>query len=59
MASDELMGRDPARPEMKLAYTFIATQLENAGAKPLLGQMDFTKTFLSGYLHHRSQVQSK
>ncbi|SEG17879.1 M28 family peptidase [Algoriphagus boritolerans] len=41
LASDELMGRDPARPEMKLAYTFIATQLENAGAKPLLGADGF------------------
>lgn len=37
LASDELMGRDPARPEMKLAYTFIADQLERAGAKMLEG----------------------
>ena len=37
LASDELMGRDPARPEMKLAYTFIADQLEKAGAKTLEG----------------------
>lgn len=37
LASDELMGRDPARPEMKLAYTYIADQLEKAGAKPLDG----------------------
>ncbi len=33
LASDELKGRDPARPEMKLAYTFIAEQLKKAGAK--------------------------
>ena len=31
LASDELMGRDPIRPEMKLAYTFIAQELEKAG----------------------------
>lgn len=41
LASDELMGRDPARPEMKLAYTFIAAQLENAGTKPLPGADGF------------------
>ncbi len=37
LASDELMGRDPARPEIKLAYTFIADQLEESGTKPLAG----------------------
>jgi hypothetical protein len=37
LASDELMGRDPARPEIKLAYTFIADQLKKAGAKPVEG----------------------
>ena len=37
LASDELMGRDPARTEMKLAYTFIAKELESFGAKPLPG----------------------
>jgi len=37
LASDALMGRDPIRPEMKLAYTFIAQELEKAGAKPLPG----------------------
>lgn len=37
LASDALMGRDPIRPEMNLAYTFIAQALENAGAKPLPG----------------------
>lgn len=41
LASDELMGRDPARPEMKLAYTFIASTLEKAGAKPLPGADGF------------------
>ncbi|GAA0878105.1 M20/M25/M40 family metallo-hydrolase [Algoriphagus jejuensis] len=41
LASDELMGRDPARPEMKLAYTFIADQLEKAGANPLNGAEGF------------------
>ena len=37
LASDALMGRDPIRPEMKMAYTFIAKVLEKAGAKPLPG----------------------
>ncbi|MBC6367820.1 M28 family peptidase [Algoriphagus sp. AK58] len=37
LASDELMGREPSRPEMKLAYTFIAKELEKAGAKPVPG----------------------
>lgn len=41
LASDALMGRDPIRPEMKLAYTFIAQELEKAGAKPLLGANGF------------------
>ena len=35
LASDALMGRDPIRAEMKLAYTYIAQELEKAGAKPL------------------------
>lgn len=37
LASDELMGRDPARPEIKLAYTFIADQLKKYGTKPVPG----------------------
>ncbi|MEN2283020.1 M28 family peptidase [Algoriphagus sp. SE2] len=37
LASDELKGRDPAAPEMALAYDFIAKQLESAGAKPVPG----------------------
>src|SRR5690606_2184196 len=37
LASDELMGRDPARPEIKLAYTYIADQLKKAGAKQVEG----------------------
>ena len=41
LASDALMGRDPIRPEMKLAYTFIAQELEKAGVKPLLGANGF------------------
>jgi hypothetical protein len=41
LASDELMGRDPARPEMKLAYTFIADLLKKAGATPLPGADGF------------------
>jgi hypothetical protein len=41
LASDALMGRDPIRPEMKMAYTFIAQELEKAGAKPLPGGNGF------------------
>lgn len=37
LASDELMGRDPARPEMKLAYSFIADQLKKAGTSTIPG----------------------
>ena len=37
LSSDLMMGRDPVRPEIKLAYTVIAQGLEFAGAKPLPG----------------------
>ncbi len=37
LASDELKGRDPAAPEMAMAYNYIAMQLEAAGAKPVPG----------------------
>lgn len=37
LASDELMGRDPARPEIKMAYNFIADQLKKYGAMPVPG----------------------
>jgi len=37
LTSDELMGRDPIRPEISLAYNFIADQLKEFGAKPVPG----------------------
>ncbi len=37
LASDDLMGRYPIRPEISLAYNYIADQLKDAGAKPLPG----------------------
>lgn len=37
LTSDELMGRDPIRPEISLAYDFIAGQLKKFGAKPIPG----------------------
>jgi hypothetical protein len=37
LTSDELMGRDPIRPEISLAYDFIADQLKEFGAKPVPG----------------------
>lgn len=37
LTSDELMGRDPIRPEISLAYDFIANQLKEFGAKPIPG----------------------
>ena len=37
LSSDALMGRDPIRAEMKLAYTYIAQELKKAGAKTLPG----------------------
>ncbi|WP_288371309.1 M28 family peptidase [uncultured Algoriphagus sp.] len=37
LASDELMGRDPARPEMALAYDYIAKYLKKYKAQPIPG----------------------
>ncbi|WP_425638570.1 M28 family peptidase [Algoriphagus yeomjeoni] len=37
LASDELKGRDPAAPEMSMAYDYISMQLQDAGAKPIPG----------------------
>uniref|UniRef100_UPI002598E2B9 M28 family peptidase n=1 Tax=uncultured Algoriphagus sp. TaxID=417365 RepID=UPI002598E2B9 len=37
LASDELMGRDPARPEMALAYNYIAKFLKKYKAQPIPG----------------------
>lgn len=37
LASDELMGRDPIRPEIEKAYTYIAEQLEKSGTMPVTG----------------------
>jgi hypothetical protein len=37
LTSDELMGRDPIREEISLAYTHIADQLKSFGAKTLPG----------------------
>ncbi|NVJ85517.1 MAG: M20/M25/M40 family metallo-hydrolase [Algoriphagus sp.] len=37
LASDELMGRDPARPEISMAYNYIADQLKEYGAMPVPG----------------------
>ena len=41
LASDELKGRDPARPDVKLTYTFLADQLQKSGAKPIPGADGF------------------
>ena len=35
LAADELMGRDPARPEIDVAALYIANQFEKYGAQPL------------------------
>ncbi|MCS5489407.1 M28 family peptidase [Algoriphagus limi] len=37
LASDELMGRDPIRPEIAMAYNYIADQLKKYGTQPLPG----------------------
>ena len=37
LASDELKGRDPAAPEIAMAYNYISMQLQDAGAKPIPG----------------------
>ncbi|MCC5935896.1 MAG: M28 family peptidase [Lunatimonas sp.] len=41
LASDELMGRDPARPEIDIAAKYIAEQFQRYGAKPLDQAGDF------------------
>jgi hypothetical protein len=35
LAADELMGRDPLRPEIDIAASYIANQFEKYGASPL------------------------
>ncbi|MHA7128582.1 M28 family metallopeptidase [Algoriphagus namhaensis] len=37
LSSDEMMGRDPARPEMQLAIDYIAGEFEKYGVKQLPG----------------------
>lgn len=37
LTSDELMGRDPARSEISLAYSYIEKTLKEAGAKTIPG----------------------
>lgn len=41
LAADELMGRDPARPEIDVAARYIAEQFRRYGAKPLPGANEF------------------
>lgn len=50
LAADELMGRDPARPEIDIAALYIANQFEKYGALPLEG--------LNGYYQHIPFVYS-
>lgn len=44
LASDELMGRDPIRPEIDIAARYIAEQFERYGAKQLPGANGFYQT---------------
>ena len=41
LAADELMGRDPIRPEMKVATRYIAEQFRKYGAKPINGEDEY------------------
>ncbi len=41
LASDELMGRDPRRPEIDVAAQYIALQFEKHGAKTLKDQNNY------------------
>jgi hypothetical protein len=41
LASDELMGRDPKRPEIDIAAQFIALQFYKHGAKEIKGQNSY------------------
>lgn len=44
LASDELMGRDPIRPEIDIAARYIAEQFERYGAKEIPGANGFYQT---------------
>jgi hypothetical protein len=44
LTSDELMGRDPARSEISLAYSFIEKSLREAGAKKISGADGYFQT---------------
>jgi hypothetical protein len=41
LAADELMGRDPIRPEMKVASRYIAEQFRRYGAMPVPGANEY------------------
>ncbi len=41
LAADELMGRDPIRPEMKVATRYIAEQFRKYGALPINGEDEY------------------
>lgn len=41
LAADELMGRDPIRPEMKVATRYIAEQFRKYGAIPINGDDEY------------------
>ena len=45
LASDELMGRDPFRPEINIAALYIGEQFRSFGLKQVSGTNDYFQTF--------------
>ena len=45
LASDELKGRSPRRPEIDVAAKYISAQLKKAGVKEVTGVTDYYQTF--------------
>ena len=45
LASDELMGRSPKRPEIEIAAKYISDNLKKAGVKSISGSNDYFQSF--------------
>jgi len=45
LASDELMGRDPFRPEINIAARYISEQFRSIGIREVQGTTDYFQTF--------------
>ena len=45
LASDELMGRDPFRPEINIAARYISEQFRSMGIREVKGTTDYFQNF--------------